>query len=124
LNFLKLKQFEKSLQAFDIAIELKEMLNESDLLPSNIDGVVKKVAVERIYANRANVKLSLKDFTGCLNDCQTSIKLNPNYSTSYFILGLLFVEVNQENDAIQAFEVAEQLGHQQAGAAMKHFFGR
>jgi Tfp pilus assembly protein PilF len=60
-----------------------------------------------MYTNRVNVKLSLHDFQGCSDDCQKAISVNPEYSNSYFILGLLFLTVEQQNNAFKAFKVAE-----------------
>ncbi len=126
INYLNKKEFQRALIAFDIAIEAKRSLQsediDEDLLPNAHHGVVMRVAFERMYTNRANVKLSLKDFQGCADDCAVAIDINPEYSNSYFIYALLFLTVNQNENAYNAFKIAESKGHKLATAALKQYF--
>jgi tetratricopeptide (TPR) repeat protein len=118
INYLMLEQFEKARVAFDIAIELKEELLTSGVdeidIPYSASGVVTKVSRERMYANRAKVRLILGDYRGCLDDCNKAIELNPYFSNSYFITGLLYLHIDQLEDAYQALDQADSLGHPQA----------
>lgn len=118
INYLALEQFKEAHIAFDIAIELKEELctygaDETDI-PYSASGVVTKVSKELMYSNRAKVRLILGDYPGCLNDCNKAIKINPYFSNSYFIAGLLFMHTDQLEDAYQSLDQADALGHPQA----------
>jgi tetratricopeptide (TPR) repeat protein len=118
INYLMLEQFEKSRMAFDIAIELKEILHESGIdetdIPYTASGMVTKVSGERMYSNRAKVRLILGDYPGCLDDCHRAIEMNPYFANSYFIMGLLFMHLDELENAYQALDQADSLGHPQA----------
>jgi len=126
INFLNKKDFQNALNAFDISINLKNKLKEDNidenLLPYIIDGVVNRIDYEKMYTNRANVKLSLKDYQGCADDCATAIEINPDYSNSYFIYGLLFLTVDQNENAYKILKLAESKGHKQATNLLKQYF--
>jgi len=126
INFLNMKNFFKALTAFDIAIELKlqlvnDKLDES-ILPYTQDGVVIRVDFERIYTNRANVKLSLKDFVGCEKDSKNAIVANPDYSNAYFILGLLYINLARNDQAYKYFKLAQAKGHPHATNILNQYF--
>jgi tetratricopeptide (TPR) repeat protein len=127
INYLTLKEFERALLAFDIAIELKEsLLNngiDETVIPSHVDGVPYNIDGEKMYTNRANVKLSLEDYQGCLNDCKKAIEINPDYSNSYFIAGLLFSKLDINEESLKALKKAESLGHTQATYIIQELFG-
>lgn len=118
VNYLMLEQFEKSRVAFDIAIELKEKWHRSGIdetdIPYTASGMVTKVSGERMYSNRAKVRLILGDYQGCLDDCHRAIEMNPYFSNSYFIMGLLFMHLDELENAYQALDQADSLGHPQA----------
>ena len=126
INYLNRKEFNKALIAFDIAIELKTKLGNDgineNVMPYILDGVVNRVDFEKMFTNRANVKLSLQDFQGCADDCQKAISANPEYSNSYFIFGLLFLTVEQHDNALKAFKFAESKGHSQAKNIINQYF--
>jgi tetratricopeptide (TPR) repeat protein len=126
INYLNRKEFNRALIAFDIAIELKTKLENDgineNVMPYIVDGVVSRVDSEKMFTNRANVKLSLQDFQGCVDDCQKAVFANPEYSNSYFILGLLFMTVGQQDDALKAFKVADSKGHPQAKNIINQYF--
>lgn len=126
INFLNLKKFPDALTAFDIAINLKIELSQEglseDIYPYIIDGVVERVDFEKIYTNRANVKLNLEDYQGCADDCNEAIIANPDYSNSYFIFGLLFLTINEDNNAYKLLKVAEEKGHNQATGIINEYF--
>jgi len=117
-NYLMLEQFDKALVAFDVSIELKENLQSSgvdeSVIPYSASGVALKVSGESMYSNRARVKLILGNDQGCLDDCNKAIELNPYYSSSYFIVGLLFIHAGYQEEAYQALNQADSLGHPQA----------
>jgi tetratricopeptide (TPR) repeat protein len=124
VNYLNLKQFEKALTAFDIAIDLKNSLGlPEDNLPNYSDGVVMKVDAERMYTNRANTKLSLKDYQGCMDDCKIAIQINPKYSNSYLVLGLLFYSNDQNENSYKFLKQSELLGNRQASLTLNKLFG-
>ncbi|MCK6612520.1 MAG: hypothetical protein L6Q78_15950 [Bacteroidia bacterium] len=123
VNCLNLKQFPTALAAFDIAIELKnkitaEGVNES-IMPYVADAVVIKVDFERIYTNRANAKFNLGDYQGCMDDCNSAIKANPKYSSSYLLAGILLAEVGQKDQALDVLNKALQLGNANAANIIK-----
>ncbi len=126
LNYMKLNVFDKALIAFDIAIEKKLELEkkgiDENLIPYEIDMFIMKVDFEKMYVNRANVKLSLKDYQGCSDDCNIAIKTNPEYSNSYFIAGLLFLNVEEKESAYKMLRIAENKGHSLALKAINHYF--
>jgi len=39
------------------------------------------------FANRGNAKLEMNNFKGCIEDCDTAIKIDPAYVKSYFRKG-------------------------------------
>lgn len=125
INFLNIKDFNRALIAFDIAIELKDDLKnrgiDENTMPYFMDGVVTRVDLERIYSNRANTKLSLLDYKGCGDDCIRAIEINPEYSNSYFVFGLMFLAVEQYDNAYKVFKAAESKGHQQASLILQQF---
>lgn len=123
LNLFRLKKFEEALLAFDIAIDLKRQVFSEELIPEQLNGIVFKVSEEIMLTNRANTRLNLSDFQGCLDDCQRAIDINPNYSNSYFVIGVLFAQVNQLNDSFKAFKQAERLGNSHAPSMIKQLFG-
>jgi len=126
INYLNRKEFKNALKAFDISIELKNKLIsegfDENILPYLQNGVVNRVDFEKMYTNRANVKLSLQDFQGCADDCTKAIEINPNYSNSYFIFGLLFLTVEQMENAYKLLQMAENKGHNQAGKIIQQYF--
>ncbi len=126
INYLNLKDFQNSLKAFDIAIELKiniqEEGNDEKVIPNNLYGVVMKIDYERMYTNRANVKLSLEDFGGCDEDCRKAIEINPDYTNSYVIFGLLCLRFDQKDGAYKAFKTAEDLGNKMVTGLINKFF--
>ena len=124
--YLNKKQFPTALIAFDIALELKDMITyngiyDESVLPYVTDGVVNKVDYERIYTNRANAKLNLGDFQGCLNDCNEAININPEYSASYIVVGILFDEVGDKEQCLNAFRKAKEKGHPNAANLLRQF---
>lgn len=118
INYLMLEHYEKARIAFNIAIELKRKLQLSGVdeidIPYVASGVVTNVSEERMYSNRAKVRLILGDYKGCLADCNKSIEINPYFSNSYFITGLLYMHIDQPENAYQALDQADSLGHPQA----------
>jgi tetratricopeptide (TPR) repeat protein len=96
----ELKMWGGAFNAYSIAIELKEDLIRTHgisrmplekldtLSPHSKDGVVVNVKLERMYANRANVRLAYGDPGGCIADCNVAIELNPNYGYAYFVRGM------------------------------------
>lgn len=123
VNFLNLKQFPTALAAFDIAIELKNKIKsegiDESIMPYVAGAVVIKVDFERIYTNRANAKLNLGDYQGCMDDCNLAIKANPKYSNSYLLAGILLGEVGQKDQALDALNKALQLGNANAANIIK-----
>jgi tetratricopeptide (TPR) repeat protein len=127
INFLNSRNFEKALLAFDIAAALKEEVTnrglDESVNPYVVDGVVVKVDFERIYTNRAIAKLNLRDFQGCLDDCNKAIKANPSYSHSYLIAGKLLAIVGQKNQSLDALRKAQELGNPSAANLMQQLHG-
>ena len=127
INFLYQQNFEKAIMSFDIAIELKKglisagIIEESILDSSTVDGAVKYVPFEKMYINRANAKMSLENYQGSFDDCRSAIEANPEYSNSYYVLGLLYININQEEKALEAFNKAHNLGHSKAKLAIQQF---
>lgn len=128
LNYYKLKEFPKALIAFDIALDLKVELTKikgdiEDSIPNNADGFVLKVDFERIFSNRANVKLRTGDYQGCLDDCNAAIQINPEYSNPYFIIGMLFAQIGQRQDSIDALQNAKVRGNPNAVIMLNQLYG-
>lgn len=115
ISFMKSNFFELALVAFDIAIEGYDRLALLDhKLPGIVDGVVRWVEKERMLTNRANSRLSLNDFQGCMNDCQEAIAINPSYSFSYVIMGLTVNKLGRIEEAISFLREAEKRGNKNA----------
>lgn len=124
-NYYKIQEFRNALIAFDIAIELKKQ-TESEGLENNLsdlmDGVVIREKFEIIYTNRATIKLNLKDYQGCEKDCRKAIEVNPNYSNSYFILGVLFLTLEHMSSANEFLKIAANKGNSQAINLLNQYF--
>jgi len=128
VNYLNLKNFTQALIAFDIAIELKNKITSQNMdetiMPYVIDGVAMKVDYERIYSNRANAKFNLKDFHGCLDDCNKAIKANPSYSNSYLLVGILLAQVGKMEQSLDALRKAHERGNPNAENAIRQLHGK
>jgi len=127
VNYFAIKDLANAIIAYDIAIELKSKLaatgGKEDMLPNTLPGgVVFKVEFAKLYANRANAKLALKDFQGCADDCNKAIKANPDYSNSYYVFGLLFLHISQDEKAYRFLKMAESKGHKQATNTINQYF--
>jgi len=128
VNYINLKNFEKAILSFDIAIELKDKLKnngideENDTIPFNIDGVIIKVPGEKMYTNRANAKLSLDDKEGAFKDCQKAIEINPNYPNSFFVMGLIYLQIGDKKSALVALKQAEKNGDKNVKAVIQQYF--
>jgi tetratricopeptide (TPR) repeat protein len=126
INYTKRKEFDKALIAFNIAIEQKFEIQQNgideSLIPYIQDAIVMKVDYEKMFTNRANVKMSLQDYEGCADDCNSAIKINPEYSNSYFVFGMLFLTVEQNDNALKLLKIAESKGHKHASKLISQFF--
>ena len=115
INYFRLDQYEKALLAFNIAIELKSSLKEQglsdEMVPRLVHGTIQSVPLEVMLTNRANAKLSLKDFEGSLDDCELANEINRTYPSTYLIAGLTFLQIDKLNEAIESLKQAENLGN-------------
>lgn len=62
---------------------------------------------------RAEIKLNLKDYKGCLADCEMVLKLNP-YPNTYLIKGRALFEVGDKENACKSWSKAGELGKTEA----------
>jgi len=124
VNFLNRKEFERALTAIDIAIGLKSKIDADDEIniPYIVDGVVYRIDSEKMYTNRANAKLNLKDYEGCALDCERAMEANSNYSNAFFIYGIVLLTVGHTENGFKALKIAEAKGSTQATQVLKQYF--
>lgn len=123
VNYYNLNELTKAINAFDIAIELKHNIEyDETILPYYNNGVVIRENIEVMYTNRASVYLKLEDFNECKRDCNRAIENNPEYPNSYLIYGLMFLAIDESNNAFTLLKIAESKGHQQATFILNQYF--
>jgi len=54
------------------------------------------------FANRANARLELNDFNGCVEDCDAAINVEPKYIKAYLRKALAFKFLSKFSDALKA----------------------
>jgi tetratricopeptide (TPR) repeat protein len=123
-NFQKALEFYKRsikyFKEFKTTIEtLAEEVNKSENINDNYFNIPK----EKIYGNMANVKMSLKDWEGALNDCENAISINSDYPQPYFLRGIYFYNREEHEQAKINIKKAANLGFDQANAALQQLYG-
>ena len=88
----KLQQYEGALSDMDKVIELSNNVEDENK--------------EWYFAERARIKVELKDNLGAIKDLKTSIDINPNNANHYHNLGSSYQNLNQHEEAIIAFDTA------------------
>lgn len=118
VNYDALKKFKEADIAYTKAIELKKEQDNKEeslnSLPNFMYGIVWRVPYEKLYTNRAKVRLEINDLEGTLSDCMSAVHSNPQYANAHFILGLYFLKLGDEMMAIKSLTMATHLGHKKA----------
>ena len=71
------------------------------------------------YDNRALSKVEKEDFAGAVDDYSSSIELYPGDPETYYQRGLAKLNMNNQYDACLDFKRADELGSDEAKAAIK-----
>ena len=93
----KREEYERAIEHYTKAIELKSDLPEA-------------------YINRGNVYAKKSDFDSAIKDYNMGIKLNPNYAESYYNRGLAYNGKSDFDRAIEDFDMAIKLKTDFTGA--------
>ena len=56
------------------------------------------------FSNRANAKLEFRDFSGCIEDCDTAIKIEPTFQKSYLRKAKAFQILARFNEGLEAIQ--------------------
>ncbi len=65
----------------------------------------------RAWADRAELKLMQRDWSGALEDAETAIKVNPEYAMGWHARGIARAQLGKIREAIPDLEKAIELGH-------------
>lgn len=90
-----LGQYQPALESFNKAAELRKAQN---LLPSAL-----------LYNNRALVQLELGNHQLALEDIETAIKIDSNYTTAWSTKGLILETVGRDEESLVAYDKATEL---------------
>jgi tetratricopeptide (TPR) repeat protein len=119
--FLNLKDYLKAKIAFDISINIKLINNDHIKYPEILDRFIPNIKLEHSYVNRASALLGLSEYQECVNDCTKATELDPEYSNAYFILGMVYLMIEESNNASHFFRIADSLGHKKAKSILNQF---
>ncbi|PKD43765.1 tetratricopeptide repeat protein [Rhodohalobacter barkolensis] len=123
-NFQRaLEYYNKSVEYFKEFKTTIENLSEDLHKNENINGNYFNIPKEKIYGNRANVKMSLNDWGGALDDCENAITINADYPQPYFLRGVYFYNSEEHEKAKKDLKKAASLGFEQANTTLKQLYG-
>ena len=74
-----------------------------------------------VYYNRANVKLSTKNYQRAIDDYSMAIKLQPNLAEAYYNRALTLLYLNENKLACKDLSVAGELGITEAYNVIKRY---
>lgn len=112
--FYKLKQDEKAIIAYDIAIDLKSRIANEENVPYFSLGIPIKTPMEIIFNNRALSKANLNRSDEAIEDFTTAISYNPTYKNAFFGRGATKLRDGNQIEAVEDLMVAAKLGFQPA----------
>ena len=61
------------------------------------------------FANRANCKLEMKNFNGCIEDCDEAIKIDPKYIKSYLRKARVLHILRRFEEALDTVKIGLEL---------------
>jgi len=110
--YLKKQEPSMALKAIEIAFKLKESnKNIEQNLPYVMPGgIVKRVELYVMYANKANAELQLKQHDRAERDIEKSIELNPNYARAYYLKGMNYLAMNDKTKGLRFLNIAAEKG--------------
>ena len=115
--YLSLGNHNKAIEFYSYAIELKQQHPNCECAEDEegMDkGVVLGVPFNRMYNNRGNSLKNIGKLNEALQDCQKALSYDSNYSNPYLLMGQIYAQAGQEENAIQCMRVSARLGNQAA----------
>jgi tetratricopeptide (TPR) repeat protein len=82
---------------------------------------IKLKASPDAFTNRAFCYLQLNNESKALQDLNFTIHQYPNFSSAYYLRGMLFIKKKRKTEACQNLSKASELGNNQAKAALSKF---
>lgn len=118
VNYDALKKFKEADVAYTKSILLKDEQDNQDKAFNSLSnfmyGIVWRVPYEKLYTNRAKIRLETNNLQEAREDCEKALSFNSNYANTHFISGLYFLKVQDVISAKKALSVATQQGHKKA----------
>jgi len=102
-----------ALKYYSIALKFKEDLVKSEMADIELfhEGILFGVLKKRIYNNLANANYRLGNIAESINNCNSAIDEDENYSFPYFLLGQIYASKKDLNNSKKYFKKSAQLGH-------------
>lgn len=75
------------------------------------------------YLMRASIKEILKDYSGAIEDINKAILIKHNFADAFSQRGVVRYKMNDRNEALHDFKIAEKLGSKKAVHLIKKYFG-
>lgn len=114
--YLNLNNDKKAMDFYTYALQLKihiQSKNKIDL--EGLDGgILLGVPLKRIYNNRGNALKNLNELAKAIEDCNSAIKLDENYSNPYLLLSQIYSLMGNEEKALEKLKTSSRLGNNQA----------
>jgi len=110
--YIRKQEPSMGLKAISIAFKLKESNKDLEQsIPSvTPGGVVLRVELYVMYANRANAEFQLKQYESAKRDVEQSLRINPDYARAYFLKGLIYIAMNEQESGIRFLNIAAEKG--------------
>jgi len=102
-SYVKLKRYEDALADYDEAIDLDDYY----------------VA----YCRKGEILYFSDEIHDAIDGLNNAIERKPDYAHAYYLRGLCYLEIDNEDDAEYDLEKACDLGHEEACEALEEFFG-
>lgn len=73
------------------------------------------------WYNRANIRVSIKDYIGAINDYSQAIRLNPELAEAYYNRGLTYIFVGKQELGVESLSKSGELGLYNAYNVLKRY---
>lgn len=86
-DLFKVKQYKGAVDYYTKAIAAKSGITDLET---------------KVYSNRAQCNLMLRNYRSCINDCKKTLELDPKFVKAYFKMAKCFIQLRKYQDAIDA----------------------
>lgn len=115
--YLELEKYEKALEFFTYAIELKKQHpNKFPLTDSEytLGGVMFGIKFNKLYDSRAIVLKRLNRLDEAIEDCKQAISYDASDSTPYLLLSQIYSMLGQKDNSLRYLKKSASLGNEKA----------